>query len=279
MPHLFAEEFETGIPGSFDTVQADFGSLNCIWDRNSMISESGSLRFDVFNEVGGGASKNLGSDYTELYIQFKGYFQAGTIFGVSGYTGFMVLQDAVPASRLTFNIEDYGTVKLTVNGDFSYHTMLDLPQDEVWKLEIYVKKHATLGRIKAWLNNDNSASPDYDSGDTNTAATAFRTVKIGPTYSPEAVKSWWIDDVYFDTSFIGAGIPLEQEGYRFRADDGSETTATWLASQDSNISRARNLNTRLRTILNTSGDPYSRTYQLEYRRKGSGQTWRKVPSS
>ena len=66
---------------------------------------------------------------------------------------------------------------------------------------------------------------------------------------------------------------LQQEGYRFRADDGSESGATWLANQDTNISRGKNTNTRLRVILNATGDPASQQYQLEGRVKGGGGSW------
>jgi hypothetical protein len=68
---------------------------------------------------------------------------------------------------------------------------------------------------------------------------------------------------------------LEQESYRFRADDGSETSATWLASQDTDITRPVNTNTRLRIILNANSDPASGQYQLEYK-KSSGSTYGKV---
>lgn len=43
--------------------------------------------------------------------------------------------------------------------------------------------------------------------------------------------------------------PYEQEGYRFRNDDGSETTATWKAAQDSSASIAVAANFRLRLTL------------------------------
>lgn len=60
---------------------------------------------------------------------------------------------------------------------------------------------------------------------------------------------------------------VEQEGYRWRNDDGSETSATWLANQDTNISHAKGSNVRLRTILNdtASGNEDSTQYQLEYK--------------
>ncbi len=71
------------------------------------------------------------------------------------------------------------------------------------------------------------------------------------------------------------GLSLEQEGYRWRADDADEDSAFWLASQDSNISQSVNTNTRLRVLINAVGDPATKQYQLEYRKVGSTQ-WHKI---
>lgn len=71
---------------------------------------------------------------------------------------------------------------------------------------------------------------------------------------------------------------IEQEGFRFRNDDGSETTATWLASQDTNITRAESLNTRLRILLNATGNPDTRRYYLYYKLSTDG-TYIPVPTS
>ena len=71
------------------------------------------------------------------------------------------------------------------------------------------------------------------------------------------------------------GLNLEQEGFRWRSDDGDEDAATWLASQDINITRATLTNTRLRLLLNATGDPDSSQYQLEYRKVGDDD-WKKV---
>jgi hypothetical protein len=69
----------------------------------------------------------------------------------------------------------------------------------------------------------------------------------------------------------------DQEGYRWRDDDGSESGASWLIGQDLNITRAKNTNTRLRVIVDiTTGDPGSEQYQLEFREKGSGDPWKKI---
>lgn len=63
----------------------------------------------------------------------------------------------------------------------------------------------------------------------------------------------------------GGSLTYEQEGYRWRDDDGNETTAAWLAAQDSNITRATATNTRLRTLINTTSDAPTNQYQLEYK--------------
>lgn len=68
----------------------------------------------------------------------------------------------------------------------------------------------------------------------------------------------------------------EHEGYRWRADDGSESAATWLAAQDTGITRAAGQAARLRAIVNASGDPAAGQYELQVRRVGTTD-WRAVP--
>jgi hypothetical protein len=63
---------------------------------------------------------------------------------------------------------------------------------------------------------------------------------------------------------------IEQEGFRFRNDDGSESAATWKANQDTNITLAANTAFRLRELLNATGDPASISTQIEVRYKPSG---------
>ncbi len=70
----------------------------------------------------------------------------------------------------------------------------------------------------------------------------------------------------------------EQEGFRFFADDGDEDASTGLASQDTNISRAESLNTRLRLLLNAAGTPDPRKFVLYYKLSTDG-TYIPVPTS
>lgn len=67
------------------------------------------------------------------------------------------------------------------------------------------------------------------------------------------------------------------EGYRWRNDDGSETSATWAAAQDTGVTAATGAPRRLRTIINATGDPASTQYRLQYRRQGDPATeWEDV---
>lgn len=88
-----------------------------------------------------------------------------------------------------------------------------------------------------------------------------------------SVTSVDIDSVkvrlYYDDSVI------ELEGFRFRDDDGNETAASWLAAQDTDVSREISDITRLRVLLNVTNDPPTRQYQLEYK-EDSGSTYKKV---
>ena len=72
---------------------------------------------------------------------------------------------------------------------------------------------------------------------------------------------------------------IEQEGFRFRNDDGSESAATWKANQDTNITLAANTAFRLRFLLKATGNPDSIDAQAEARVKPSGGAfgaWEKI---
>lgn len=75
-------------------------------------------------------------------------------------------------------------------------------------------------------------------------------------------------------TFNTAGL-LEQEGFIFRNDDGSESTATSKAAQDTNITSASDLNTRLRVLINGTGDPYAQKFKIKYRKVGTTD-WREL---
>ncbi|MFI5401309.1 MAG: hypothetical protein ACHQ1G_00005, partial [Planctomycetota bacterium] len=83
--------------------------------------------------------------------------------------------------------------------------------------------------------------------------------------------SYALDATVFLIEFVAAAAPtIEQEGFRFRADDGSESGASFLAAQDTDITRPKATNTRLRVLANATGDPASKQFQLEYYQAGYG---------
>lgn len=81
----------------------------------------------------------------------------------------------------------------------------------------------------------------------------------------------------------GAGLDYpfptyDQEGFRFRNDDGSESGASWLATQDVNITRGKNVNTRLRVLADVAGNTPTQQAALQYRKVGDADSeWRDVP--
>lgn len=79
------------------------------------------------------------------------------------------------------------------------------------------------------------------------------------------------DDFIVDDT--ASALVLEQEGFRWRNDDGSEATATWKAAQDTNVTVVPDAITRLRMLVNATGDPASARYKLQYRKVGAA-AWR-----
>ncbi len=89
---------------------------------------------------------------------------------------------------------------------------------------------------------------DFTSGSTESWCAA--TMALRPAADPEA----------------------EQEGYRWRNDDGSETTATWKENQDTTTSIAKTTTTRLRVIIATTNDYDTTQFQLEVVKNGDASS-------
>ena len=81
---------------------------------------------------------------------------------------------------------------------------------------------------------------------------------------------------YLYTKWIGTP-PVTQEGFRWRNDDGTQTTATWKVAQDTNASLDVGTSARLRMLLDSTGvDPAPTAYTLYYK-KSTDSTWLPVP--
>lgn len=63
---------------------------------------------------------------------------------------------------------------------------------------------------------------------------------------------------------------IEQEGFRWRNDDGNETTATWAAAQDTDITAPVDSTRRIRLVINTTNDADPAQFRLEYKKDTDG---------
>lgn len=72
-----------------------------------------------------------------------------------------------------------------------------------------------------------------------------------------------------------AALALDQEGFRWRNDDGTESTATWKANQDADLTASAGDKYRLRVIVNATGDPAAKDYLLEGK-LSTDSTWVKI---
>lgn len=89
-----------------------------------------------------------------------------------------------------------------------------------------------------------------------------------------------LDDVYTSqlwmmVEYDNPSSDYEQEGFRWRDDDGDEDGATWLQAQDTDITREIETNTRLRLLLNTTGDPSPVAFMLQFK-KSTDSEWLEV---
>ena len=131
-------------------------------------------------------------------------------------------------------------------------------------------KVATAG-VQIWSQR----SVDISALGVNDASTAVRLVITFPSAGTSWHNDYGIDE--FEVAGDTAST-LDQEGFRFRNDDGSESAATWKQLQDVDDSVAKATNTRLRVLLDSTGDPGSEQFQLEYKETADGTIeYRKVP--
>lgn len=97
-----------------------------------------------------------------------------------------------------------------------------------------------------------------------------RTVTTAGAYAAAATIS--TSSTYYAWMVTFKGIALIQNDYRWRRDDGSETTATWVDAQGHLIAYQKLTNLRIRILVDSSSDSPSTQYQLEFRRIGAS-TW------
>lgn len=94
------------------------------------------------------------------------------------------------------------------------------------------------------------------------------TAPAGQTYSIAALE----------VKGSAVAITAEQEGYRWRNDDGSESAATWKVAQDTTTNLVAGQTARLRFVVNTTGDTPTERFKLQYRKVGDA-SWRDLDTS
>lgn len=95
------------------------------------------------------------------------------------------------------------------------------------------------------------------------------------TYNATATLTSSTNWAWQIAAFEGAAATLDQEGFRFRNDDADEDSATWSAAQDTTITLPIETPKRIRVLVNATGNPASKQFQLEVRKVGD-PGWRKV---
>lgn len=138
----------------------------------------------------------------------------------------------------------------------------------------------TATQIKAGQKASGSAALAANSAavSTTTPSAGVTGLTAGTLYSYAAVQNNSNGDsnVVTGTFTTAAATPtLDQKHFRWRNDDGSETTATWVAAEDTNVTIAATTPTRLRVEVLTAGNPASKAFKLQYRKVGATD-WKDV---
>jgi hypothetical protein len=159
-----------------------------------------------------------------------------------------------------------GAVKYNTTNSFSGQTTLDTRDPpavtgSVLRFEAVISGGNAV--LRCYLNDvqvgaDITTASGPQSGGTPGAFAFSDFGSGGPTFD-----SWRMGD-------FGSSVALDQEGFRWYADDGSESGSTALAAQDTGITAAAGEVKRLRTIINATGDPATTQWKLQYKLSTDG---------
>jgi hypothetical protein len=181
-------------------------------------------------------------------------------------------------------------------GNYKIKIEISTGETDLRFTEIYVERvqsngttvQATVGSLTGLTETCTAGVHNFTvSGSAQSAATTERLrvrVKVENTAHGDRSATWDQGDTTDNTVrtpwAVGApAATLDQEGYRWRNDDGSESAATWKVGQDldiSNISKYDNF--RLRALVDADGDPGANQYQCEWRKVGDA-SWTTLGAS
>ncbi len=112
-----------------------------------------------------------------------------------------------------------------------------------------------------------------------TLGTAYRSTLVSPAGAEDpAAFTTGAEQWGAPTIALRPAAPIEQEGFRWRNDDGSESTATWKQNQDvDHTGQAKEENVRLRILSDATGNPPTQQVTLQVKRDDEAATeWRDV---
>ena len=151
---------------------------------------------------------------------------------------------------------------------------------------IYESEFAESGTSTATAYADSISTSEYTSLGTSIVAGTSEAIHESAYSVPGAATVLGYSENIYESSYTSTGLAdvvgvspavYDLEGFRFRSDDGTEITASWIAAQDIGISQDKGAVVRLRVLVNVSGDPDSDALTLQYREVGGGDNdWRKV---
>lgn len=213
MATLFGKEtFEGGsLPASFDSQAASATSSTVIDSTSKVVGTYSARVSSTASGLGQYLLKNLGVNYTELYIQFKIFIPTAFAYGTATTVVLMHLQDNAAATVFEMKLDDYGTQEIILQGGTLPYTdtTLALTKNVVHKVELYYKVNATTGAWKVWVDNDTFASPNAQASSLNTGTVQLRSLAFGGYFTDGALtNSIYLDDVVVADTFIGAGTPV-----------------------------------------------------------------------
>ena len=216
---------------------------------------------DTFNRKSGGGSLITAFSYSPDVHGYNPSLPANSISWSDGTS---------PLSGSgTNSVYNYGNVTITVPADTTLK-----------RLRVYAGTPTGVTFSCNASLSDSSAGPasaSYSLDSDCTFEILFSAASAGQTLTVEIARTasnyLWISGAALENG--PASPTLDQTHYRFRNDDGSETTATWAAAEDTPISLAKNTPVRLRVEIGATNDPASAAYKLQYRKVGDS-TWRDI---
>jgi hypothetical protein len=211
---LFGREgFEGGtLPASF-TSSIGAGNTTAAVVKTYDVVGRGANCVQITNATGGtsqrGVRKDLGSSYTELWIQVFLYLPPPITWNTQATFTNIVAWSAAFAGNPWYTQIESPSATVTISGDTAgYHTTAKtLSAAKRHRVEYYVKISATVGQLKLWINNTVAGSPDYDSGIINTGTAGIQYVDFGMSDSgvqTGTTSPYYFDDCVIDTAFIGS---------------------------------------------------------------------------